>query len=302
MTNLNIKKKVLLLGAQGNLGSQIKKEFVTNSAYELICWTRKDCDLLDLIVVENKVNELKPAIVINTVAYNNVDVCENNLVEQKLAIKLNVLLPATLAKVCRMINGQLIHFSTNYVFSGEEKTYSESAAVSPINFYGLSKSLGEEAILAEAAEGLKVIILRVANLFGPSGESNNSKASFFAAMNNAAKTRDTLTVVNDEQCCFTYTKDVAKVILQLTEENKFQGIYHLVNSGGAKTWYEASKLFFDYLQKEITLISVNGEALNRSAARPKSAVIVSERAELPVLRDFETALYEYLEEYHEDFK
>lgn len=131
--------KNLLLGAQGNLGSQLLKAL---SPDEVIPWTRQDCDLTDLNAVAANIQQLQPTVVINTAAYNNVDACEKNLAEQQKAIILNVLLVDCLADICQKINAKLVQFSSNYVFSGEQVDYQENDQPDPINFYGLTKQLG----------------------------------------------------------------------------------------------------------------------------------------------------------------
>ena len=84
------KNVVLVLGAQGNLGSQIVQELKESEKGEIIAWTRNDCDVMDIVSTEKSIRKIKPSIVINTVAYNDVDACETNLDEQRKAIILNV--------------------------------------------------------------------------------------------------------------------------------------------------------------------------------------------------------------------
>lgn len=232
---------------------------------------------------------------INTVAYNDVDSCENELSEQKKAIILNIGLVERLAFVCRDINAKLVHFSTNYVFSGEKEYYCEEDITSPINFYGLTKCLGEEAVLYAIDSGLKATIIRVSNLFGPQGVGESSKPSFFDSILKVAKTRDVLNIVNDERCCFTYTKDIAVFLDKILERSDWRKIYHCVNSQ-PMTWYEAAKLYFSLISLPIEVRPINGCEFNRNARRPKSAVLYN-NSDIAI-REFKKTLLEYINDYN----
>ncbi len=283
-------KKILILGAQGNLGSQIVREMQLDSK-AVISWTREDCDLCDLYEVETKIRKLAPDIIINTVAYNNVDACEKDLKEQSKAILLNIELVGCLAQICNKMNIKLIHFSTNYVFSGNKESYTEYDEPDPINFYGLTKALGEKLILSKVGSGLNACVIRVSNLFGPRGNSVNSKESFFDVIRNAAHKNSCLSVVNDEICCFTYTKDIAKQLVNRINDENFQGIYHWVNSGPA-SWYEATQAYFELLKYSNTLKPIEGSAYGRPAKRPASAILCATRSS--ALRHYKLALQEYI--------
>lgn len=287
-------KKILVIGAQGNLGSQIIQEFECTRFKKVVAWTRKECDVEDVIDVERKIHQISPDIVINTVAYNAVDACERDLEQQKKAIMLNVQFVECLARVCYNIGATLIHFSTNYVFSGEEKIYKEYDEVMPINFYGMTKYLGEKAVLTYVDEGLKGIIVRVANLFGPKGMSASSKSSFFDVIDEAVKSGKELKVVDDEVCCFTYTKDVAKEIIRMLEKEEGIGIFHCVNSEPA-TCFEATRVYFDLLKVSVDVKSVKSNEFSRMARRPKTAILKNTRT-IP-MRSYKLALEDYIKEY-----
>ena len=117
--------KILVLGANGNLGTSLVPKLIETNKYEVVPFTRRDCNVMDLKDLKEKIEKVSPDVIINTVAYNKVDACENDLKEQELAIALNMRLPKNLALICEERNIKLIHFSTNYVFSGEKETYTE---------------------------------------------------------------------------------------------------------------------------------------------------------------------------------
>lgn len=299
MENSTKNRPILILGSQGNLGSQIVK-ILREQNQTIVAWTRYDCNLFNAFEIEQKITQLYPAVVINTVAYNAVDACENQLSEQELAISLNCQLPAYLAQICHKIKAKLVHFSSNYVFSGNKTFYSETEQTNPINFYGLTKAQGEKAILSYKNTAFDFCILRVANLFGPLGTGQSSKPSFFDSIKDGAQKRDMIDVVADEKCCFTYTKDIATVLSQVLYEKKFYGIYHLINSGPALSWFDAATLYFDVIKEKTILQPICSTAFNRPAARPKTAVLVSTRSSLPTMRSFEHALIDYIQEISAD--
>lgn len=291
---MNNKIKILVLGSQGNLGNQLIEELKEANVGELIAWTRKDCDTSDFVALEKGVKALKPSVVINTVAYNNVDACELDLKEQSKAITLNVKMVDCLAKICVDIDAKLVHFSTNYIFSGEEVSYTENITGSPVNFYGMTKYMGEESIVEKMKVGLDACIIRISNLFGVKGTGESSKPSFFEGLDKVSKMQDFLNVINDEKSCFTYTRDVARKVVEMLQIDNFNGIYHFANTEPV-TWYEAAKIFFELQNINIDIYPISGDDFKRSAKRPKTAVLISTRT--TPLRSFREAMSEYIKDF-----
>lgn len=290
----NLPAKILVLGSQGNLGSQIIQELQTSMCGQVVAWTRGDCDVMDFNALETGLRRVYPSVVINTIAYNNVDACELNLEEQYKAIKLNIQLVECLARVCQEINSKLIHFSTNYVFSGEQPSYTEFDPTSPINFYGMTKQMGEEAVLTRLKTGLQGSIVRISNLFGPKGTSVSSKPSFFDSITKASESFDSLNVIVDEKSCYTYSKDVARAVVNAIDDEKFLGIYHFANSEPV-TWYEAAQIYFEKLNRPILIRPIESKFYTREAKRPQTAVLQSTRT--TPMRSFKLALNEYIQEF-----
>ena len=287
-------KKILVLGAKGNLGSCLVEAFSGNGKYEVYSWTRKECDVTNLIDLRKKLVLLKPDVVINTVAYNAVDLCEYELSEQEKAILLNITLVEVLANVCSDIGAKLIQFSTNYVFDGTKDYYKEDDEVKPINFYGLTKVYTEKIVQYYMKIGLSACIIRVSNLFGPKGLSPSSKPSFFEHILNSVGNKEFLEVVNDEFFCFTYTRDIAEKLLDMLDGKEFEGIYHFVNSTSI-SWYEAAVIFCKLQELPIEIKPVESESLERKARRPKNATLISTRT--TPLRNFKEAMEEYICDY-----
>jgi dTDP-4-dehydrorhamnose reductase len=276
--------KILILGAQGNLGTQLVNLYQDD---ELLAWDKDEADFLNLADLEVKLDIAKPKMIINAAAYNAVDNCESDSQELAIALKLNRDLPAFLADWCLRNQTVLIHYSTDYVFSGDEshQEFSENEPPNPINKYGASKAAGEAEIIKHS--GLNYYLIRVSKLFGPRGSSPYAKNSFFDIMLGLAKDNSEFKVVDEEVSCFTYTPDLAKATKNLIEQNFPYGIYHLANSG-ACTWYE-SMLGLN-LPNEV--IPIKGSDLVRPAARPKFSAL--KNTKFPPLRDYREALKEYL--------
>ncbi len=281
---------ILILGGQGNLGSQLTKTLLED--YEVVSWDRDDLDVLDFQLLASRVQELKPQVIINTVAYNNVDACENKN-EYELAFRLNCELPAGLADLARSLDCLLVHYSSDYVFNGtvDKKEFVENNTSNAINKYGESKFFGEIEILKRAERGLKYYLIRTSKLFGPRGISLLAKPSFFDIMLNLAQNKKDLTVVNEELSCFTYTPDLARATERLIATKAPWGIYHLVNDG-ACTWYDGVMELFRLKKIKANVRPVRSEDLARPARRPKFSVLINTRVKK--LRPWKEALREYL--------
>jgi dTDP-4-dehydrorhamnose reductase len=283
--------KVLILGSLGNLGNQIVRIF--GNEYRLVCWDREDVDVLDYELLEEKIEEIKPNIIINTVAYNAVDKCEEDDVEFKKAQKLNGDVAGVLADITLRLDAILVHYVSDYVFDGKKQEgYIENDATCAISKYGETKIMGETEILKRKDLGLKYYLVRTSKLFGPKGSSEESKPSFFDIMLKIGKEKERLDVVDEEMSCFTYTTDLAIATKELVEAKKKYGIYHLVNEG-ACTWYEAVLVLFKLANIKTKVSPVNSDKFPRPAKRPKFSVL--KNTKIHKMRDYKEALREYLD-------
>lgn len=282
---------ILILGAQGNLGSQLNKIF--SDDYNTVAWDREDFDVLDFELLREKILKLRPRLIINTVAFNAVDLCENKDSFAK-ALKLNAELPGVLADIALRIQAILIHYSSDYVFSGTEdkQFFIENETPNPINKYGESKFAGELELKKRAANGLNYYLIRTSKLFGPAGTSEAAKPSFFELMLNLASKGGELTVVKEELSCFTYTFDLAQATKRLWELKVPFGEFHLINEGPC-TWYEAVIEFFALQKLSVKIRAIRSEDLLRAARRPKFSVL--KNTKVKKLRTFSQALSEYVD-------
>lgn len=289
---VRIKKimKIVILGGKGNLGSQLSEELALD--HQVFSFDRTDFDVLDQEALKRVLSEILPDVVVNCVAYNAVDRCEDKVGYQD-ALALNRDLPGRLADLAVELNCVLVHYSTDYVFSGLETKceFVEDDTPNPINKYGESKFLGELEVRRRESKGLRYYIIRTSKLFGPKGESPDAKPSFFDIMLRLSAEKSEVTVVNEELSCFTYTPDLAAASARLIAARPAEGIYHLVNEGAA-TWYDGARELFQLAKKEVVIRAIRSENLARPARRPKFSVLKNNK--LKKMRPYQEALKEYL--------
>lgn len=283
--------KVLILGAKGMLGQELMRVYREDPGYEVIGWDRDEIDLADFGVAETKIREYAPDIIVNAVAYNAVDLCEESDEEFAKAMTLNAEVPKFLSKLATEINATWLHYSTDYVFDGKnEEGYAEDAIPNPISRYGVSKYTGERAVIEG---GGKYYIVRLSKLFGKPALSAVGKKSFFEKMLELSETKKELQAVDDELSSFTYAPDLALATKVMIQHVVPYGIYHLVNEHPA-TWYEATKELFRLAKKDVIVKPVPASAFPRPAKRPKYSVLRNTKF-IP-FRPYTEALEEFLKE------
>jgi len=269
--------KILILGCRGMLGHDLMKVFEKE---DTTCWDIEELDITKKKDVSKAIKKLKPEAVINAAAYTAVDDCETS--EDK-AMAINAQAVEYLATVCAENGAILVHFSTDYVFDGQNKDgYLEDAEVKPINVYGKSKLAGEQAV-KEALT--RYYIIRTSWLYG-----NNGK-NFVDMMLNMAKEKRVARVVDDQTGSPTYTLDLAETVAKIIKEEKEFGIYHVTNSGST-TWYDFAKEIFKTMKQDVPLTAVNTEEFPRAAKRPAYSILLNTKLE--PLRHWKEALHDYL--------
>ena len=216
------KKKLLLFGARGRLGAALARAY--GEDWNVVALGRREGDLSSPETVASILRQEKPAIVINSAAMTNVDVCET---ERDLATTVNADAPGALARACTDCGARLIHISTDYVFSGNaSKPYDEHAAPDPISWYGQTKLQGEEQVLSA---GDQHAVIRVSWVFGPDRDSFVDKALHSSLRGEPVK------AVTDKWSSPTYTLDVAEALRALFSDEAPGGVYHFCNRGVC-TW------------------------------------------------------------------
>ncbi|MCX7880147.1 MAG: dTDP-4-dehydrorhamnose reductase [Ignavibacteria bacterium] len=269
--------KILLIGSKGQLGTEFLNHFLMNN----IDFFEADLPSIDIYNINNVcqlIRNVKPEIVINCAAYNFVDKAES---ERWNAIKVNTIGIKNLAYACQKFDSFLVHFSTDYVFDGEKHTlYCEEDKPNPINFYGLSKHLGELAI----SEELDIyLILRVSWLYGYG--TQNFIVKFLSWVENS----DNVRVPIDEVSVPTSTSTVVDLTMRSIEEG-LVGIYHLTNSGYASRFEWALEIK-KYLGLRVEVAPAHSDELNLPARRPKFSAMSNKKIadalgiEIPPWRD-----------------
>lgn len=285
-------KKILILGSKGMLGQELARVFGADESYAVTAWDREEIDIADFPEAEQKILSLSPDIIVNAAAYNDVDGCETNDEEYTRALLLNEMVPNFLADLVEREHIVLVHFSTDYVFDGEEKGgYDESARPHPISRYGETKRRGEVAMQSFFERGGTGYLVRLSKLFGKPAASAGGKKSFFEKMLEVSEGKSEVTGVDDETSCFTYAPDLASAVKSLIEDEAVSGIYHLVNEG-AVSWYEGAQELFRIVGREVSVKPVPGSTFPRPAKRPHFSVLRNTKR--PKLRHYAEALQEFL--------
>lgn len=225
-----VQKKVLVTGATGQLGSELK-DFANEhqSLFQYIYTGSADLDITNLDAVRNFVEHHSIQYIVNCAAYTMVDLCETDV---EVCNAVNHIGAENLAKAAVEFNCKLIHVSTDYVFDGNAtEPYREDSPVNPLSVYGKAKMRAEEVVLAIAPSS---IIIRTAWLY------SSYKVNFVKTMLRLMKEKDVLTIVSDQYGTPTYARDLAEaitIILDSAESGGWEkGIYHFSNLGET-TWY-----------------------------------------------------------------
>ena len=309
--------KIFVTGVAGQLGHDVMNE-LAGRGYEGVGSDIKEeysgikdgtpvesmpyvpMDITDQASVEKVLTEVKPDVVVHCAAWTAVDLAEDEDKKEKVHA-INVDGTKYIAQVCKKLDCKMIYLSTDYVFDGQGETPwdPDCKDYKPLNVYGETKLAGEQAV-SETLE--KYFIVRIAWVFGKNGKN------FIKTMLNVGKTHNTLTVVDDQIGTPTYTFDLARLLVDMLETEKY-GYYHATNEGGYISWYDFTKEIFrqavemghtEYSEDRLTVKPVTTAEYGVSkAARPfnsrldKSKLAANGFTPLPTWQD---ALARYLKE------
>lgn len=259
--------KVLVTGANGQLGwdmiIELKKRGHEPIATDISDSFEQECayiklDITDEKAVKNAILKTKPDAVVHCAAWTAVDAAEDEENKPKV-YAINVLGTKYIAEACKEINCKMIYISTDYVFSGEgtEPWEPDCEDFAPLNYYGETKLQGEFAVKNTLK---KYYIVRTSWVFGSHG--NN----FVKTMLKLSETHKEVRVVNDQIGTPTYTPDLARLLVDMCETDKY-GIYHASNEGGNISWAEFAEEIFRQAGKETKVIPVSTEEYGASKAR-----------------------------------
>jgi len=253
-------KNVIVLGGNGQLAHCLKS--VDTKGLEITCFNSQEANILEESHLRKVFQESNPEVVINCAAYTAVDIAED---EPLKAAAVNAQAPELIAQLCLEHDAFLIHISTDFVFDGEKPVpLTEDDIPNPINTYGKTKLLGEEAITRTLD---KHVIIRTSWLYSEFG------SNFLKTMIRLGLEREELSVVFDQVGTPTYAIDLAKVIIEIASlENPSYGLYHYSNEGTA-SWYDFAHAIFKHENLEIQLKPVRTSKYPTKAARPAYSVM-----------------------------
>ena len=255
-------------------------------------------DITDQTAVNQILTEVVPDVVIHCAAWTAVDLAED-ADKQETVKKINVDGTQYIASACKKLNCKMIYLSTDYVFDGQGTIpwKPDCKDYKPLNIYGQTKLLGEQAV-ANTLD--KYFIVRIAWVFGQNGKN------FIKTMLNVGKSHNKINVVNDQIGTPTYTFDLARLLIDMAESEKY-GYYHVTNEGGYISWYDFTKEIFrqtvllghkEYDENHITVTPVTTAEYGASkAARPFNSRLDKSKltqAGFTPLPDWKDALQRYL--------
>ena len=248
--------RVLVTGVKGQLGYDVMNE-LAGRGHEGIGVDIQEMDITDAASVEKVITEAAPDAVIHCAAYTAVDAAEDNV---DLCRRVNAGGTENIARVCKALNCKMMYISTDYVFNGQgTRPWAPDDKREPWNVYGQAKYAGELAV--ETLE--KFFLVRIAWVFGVNGKN------FIKTMLNLGKTRDHLTVVADQVGSPTYTYDLARLLVDMIETDKY-GRYHATNEGLC-SWYEFACEIFKQAGMNVTVSPVTSDQYPAKAKRPMNS-------------------------------
>lgn len=292
--------KVFVTGVGGQLGHDVINE-LTSRGYEAIGSDVVDMvlsgvpyvalDITDKIEVERVIAEIRPDAIIHCAAWTAVDAAEDADKQEKVKA-INVDGTQNIANAAKIVDAKMIYISTDYVFDGQGTVPWEPDCkeYAPLNVYGQTK-LGGELAVSSTLE--KYFIVRIAWVFGLNG------GNFIKTMLQVGKNHPQVRVVNDQIGTPTYTYDLARLLVDMIESEKY-GYYHATNEGGYISWYDFTKEIYRQAGMDTQVLPVTTEEYGLSkAARPFNSRLdkkkLADNGFVP-LPDWKDALQRYLQE------
>ena len=282
--------RILLIGAGGQLGSDLIKN---NPGHDIIAPHRTELDVTRKGAISVALSESAPDWVINTAAFHNVPLCEE---QPEQAFRVNCVAVRDLGLACEKHGARLLTFSTDYVFDGEKrKPYREDDCPAPLQIYGLSKLAGESIARAVAAE--LAVVVRTCGLYGHSGAASKG-GNFVDKRLNDSRSLSALEMSSDQTVCPTSTDDLSKAVYDLMAKIKQEsGVYHLTNEGEC-TWHEFTRAIFECLGVQTQVHPVDRGGRTGTMRRPRYSVLDNTRARAlgVTLPHWKDALRRYVQE------
>ncbi|MFF2877737.1 dTDP-4-dehydrorhamnose reductase [Gottfriedia sp. NPDC057991] len=255
--------KILVTGYSGQLGYDVVRECKIHS-FDVKGVGRNELDITEKDAVFSLVDSFKPDAIIHCAAYTAVDKAED---DQENCWNVNVEGTRNLAEAAKKQNAKYVYISTDYVFEGKgEMPFNEDDQANPVGYYGLTKYEGEKLVQSIIDNHF---IVRISWVFGING--NN----FIKTMLRLSETRNELNVVGDQIGSPTYTFDLAKLLVELVQSEKY-GTYHATNEEFT-SWAEFAKEIFKQAGKDVVVHSISTEEYPTRAVRPKNSRLLKQK-------------------------
>lgn len=249
--------RIIVTGSKGQLGTDIMAE-LQKKGHTAIGADLPETDLTDKASVDSFIANCNADAIIHCAAFTNVDLAET---EKETCRKINADGTLNLALACKKHSIKMLYISTDYVFGGEgNDAFETDSPKVPCNFYGESKLLGENAVIENCE---KSFIVRISWVFGENGKN------FVKTMLRLSKEKESLTVVNDQTGSPTYTKDLAILLCDMIETEKY-GVYHATNEGYC-TWAEFAAKIMELSGAATKIIPVTSAEYKTAATRPQNS-------------------------------
>jgi dTDP-4-dehydrorhamnose reductase len=274
--------RLLITGAAGMLARDVA-DAAAEDGQDVVALARRELDVTDAAAVREAIADAEPDAVVHCAAGTDVDGAE---AAEREATAVNGDGAGNVAAAAAGAGAFVVAVSTDYVFDGRAREpYGESAPTNPLSAYGRSKLAGERAVAAAAPDAHAIV--RTSWLFGTHGPN------FVATMLRPAGERDELTVVDDQVGCPTFTGHLAPALLEIAAARR-TGVLH-VAGGGCCSWWDLARATFEAAGHAVHLHPGRTQDLGRPAPRPAWSVLRTERADAPVLPDWQDGLAAYLE-------
>ena len=251
--------KIAVTGAKGMLGKDFCN-YLKQKNMIPVEWDLPEMDITNINRTIKDIRDVKPNIIFHFAAYTDVDGAEHN---KSQAYAINTLGTWAVAIAAKEIKAKLLYLSTDYVFDGKKESgYLESDTPNPINYYGLTKFLGEKQIIQHLK---KYFIVRTSWLYGKNGKN------FVATILQNAKEKNHLEVVSDQIGSPTYTRDLCAPLFNLVTSEHY-GIYHLTNTGVC-SWYKFACTIIKESGLHNQVLPITSDKIKRPAKRPAYSVL-----------------------------